>query len=362
MIKKAMLISLLLPAAFGVSQEAPVINGAVSKSGMVDTKITRGLNRYNRLVKIADSKGDFLCSLELSGYALRDVLDRIGIKKQNDGFDRPLDTFITAKGGGNRVLFSFGEVFLCGDEGPLLADSAKMILPHRHPPLNAGKNDPTVLLDVKKRNSIDLSVCISCHEGPTPPKLHFPKGWMLIAAQDGFAGRFVENLTEINVSQVGIEVKDTRATSRDSVVETPTIIGPDGRKHAFELSDFEKLPRVMVRDAGIGEGKGYRGIATWEGVPLKGLLRHLLPEGTDPQNTYVLVTAVDGYRAVYSGMEVFNSLDEKCALLIDRKNGDPMGKGAGLYNIIPRSDFFVDRNVRMVKEIRLLIVGDTRKN
>jgi DMSO/TMAO reductase YedYZ molybdopterin-dependent catalytic subunit len=140
------------------------------------------------------------------------------------------------------------------------------------------------------------------------------------------------------------------------LVETPTIIGPDGKAHSFVLEDYQKLPRQKVEDVGIGIGRGYRGAGVWEGPPMKELLRFLLPnDSIDPRDTYVLVTGADGYRASFSGAEVFNRSAEKCVLLIDRKNGEALGKGSGLYTAIQRSDFFVDRNVRMVAEIRLIV-------
>jgi len=358
MLKNYLLCSLLLPAVFSAPQAPPSIGGAVSKPALLDAKAVKGLDRHKRMVKVANSEGNFLCSLEVSGYALKDVLDRCGVKKEEDGFDRPLDVVVTAKGrNGGRALFSYGEVFLTSDEGPLLADSARMILPTHHGPLNAGKNDPTiVMLDIKKRDAISLESCASCHHAPSLEKLHFPKGWLLVAANDGFPGRYVEDLTEVTVQQSGIKVEaPPRGASKDMLVESPTIIGPDGKSYPLVLEDYQKLPRQSAEDVGVGIGRGYRGVSLWEGAPLKGLLQPLLPSGVDPRSTYVLVTGADGYRASFSGVEVFNNSADKCVLLIDKKNGQVLGKGSGAFTAIQRIDFFVDRNVRMVKEIRLVV-------
>jgi len=357
MFKTYLSVALFMSGLVCFSQSMPTITGAVARPGVVDAKTLRGLNKYNRLVKIADANGKFLASLEVSGYALKDVLERKEVKKQDDGFDKPMDIFITAKGqGGKSVLFSYGEVFLSDDEGVILADSARMVLPHRHPPLNVGKNDPTILLDIKRRGSINLDSCVSCHNGDGYDELYFPKGWLLISAQDGFAGRFVEYLTEINIAQVGIKATDTRRSGgRDSFIESPTIVGPDGKNHEFKADDFQKLPRLKMEDAGVGLGTGFRGIRVWEGAPLKGMLQHLVPQDVDPRSTYVLVTAADGYRSLFSGAEVFCKADEKCVLIIDRRDGKALERGQGQYAMLPRGDFYADRHVRMVKEIRLVI-------
>ena len=359
MLKNYILCSLLLPALFDAPQAPPSIGGAVSKPTLLDAKAVKGLDRHKRMVKVANKEGNFICSLEVSGYALKDVLDRAVIKKADDGFDRPLDLIITAQGrDGGSALFSYGEVFLTSDEGPLLADSARMILPTHHGPLNAGKNDPTIMLDIKKRDAISLTSCESCHHGPPPESLHFPKGWLLVAANDGFPGRCVEDLFQIKVVQSGIKVEPPpRGSSKDMLVDSPTIIGPDGKAHTFAADDYQKLPKQTVTDIGIGIGRGYRGVSVWEGAPLRDALRLLLQDGRiDPRDTYVLVTGGDGYRASFSGYEIFSNTADKCVLLIDRKDGKELGKGSGAFTAVQRTDFYVDRNVRMVKEIRLVVV------
>ena len=180
-----------------------------------------------------------------------------------------------------------------------------------------------------------------------------------MAANDGFPGRYVEELTEIKVAQSGIKVEaPTRGYSRDMLVESPTIIGPDGKTPKFALEDYRELPKQTVADVGIGIDRGYRGVSVWEGAPLKEMLKSLLPDGSiDTRNTYVLVTGGDGYRASFSGSEVFNNSADKCVLLIDRKDGQALGKGSGTFTAVQRTDFYVDRNVRMVKEIRLIVVN-----
>ena len=356
--KNVSLIPLFLSAALCAAQQAPAIVGAVAKVGPVAPAETKSLDRHKRAVKIADAGGGFLGTLELSGFSLKDLLEGRGVVKEDDGFNRPLDMIVTVRGkGGALAVFSFGEVFLAGDEGVLLADGARMILPTHHPPLEDPENDPTTaVLDLKSRAGIDLGGCASCHDGEACQALYFPTGWVLTSARDGFGGRFVENPAEIAVRQVGVKVEGKRDLSREAVVELPSIVGPDGKTHPFSAAEYKKQPRITMADAGIGQGKGYRGISSWEGAPLKNMLRHLLPKGHDPKNTYVLVTAADGYRSTFSGTEVFWSSDERCVLLVDKKNGRALGRGQGLYMVMPRADFFVDRSVRMVAEIRLVLV------
>ena len=351
---RTLALSLFTLGLVAAAPKGPQLTGALAKPGALDAATLQGLPTYRRLVKIATPDGQYRCSMEVEGYALRDVLDRRTLKKQEDGFNRPLDTFVTVKGrNGVQALFSHGETFLAGDEGPLLVEKARLILPHHHEPLKAGKNDPTVLLNAAGRQGINLASCIGCHEGPKPPALSFPKGWLVVSPQDAFGGRFVEEVQEIALRQVGTPVKDTRATAKNAFVEAPSVVGPDGKAFTLGTERFQQLPRSAMKDATFGLGRGFHGLNTWEGASLDALLRPLLPAGTDPRKTYVVVTAEDGYRAVYSGSEVFLAAPEKGVLLVDRKNGAALGKGSGRYTTLSRTDFYIDRDVRMVKEIRL---------
>ena len=65
------------------------------------------------------------------------------------------------------------------------------------------------------------------------------------------------------------------------------------------------------------------------------------------------LAARDGYRVLLSGSEVFAAPDGRGVFLADWRDGKPLGPGSGRYHVVPRSDFFTDREVRMVKEIRI---------
>jgi hypothetical protein len=59
---------------------------------------------------------------------------------------------------------------------------------------------------------------------------------------------------------------------------------------------------------------------------------------------------VDGYRCVYTFSEVFNRNDQAEVLLIE----DPENQDGGTFRFFPAGDFFSDRAVKAVSEIRLL--------
>ncbi len=339
----------------GAPSHGVSVRGCVANEGPLAASRTAGLPIMRRLVKVADEDGAYRCTMEVDGYSLKDVLERFDVKKKtNDGFDRPLDTYITVAGrAGHPVLLSYSEVFFAGDGGPLLVEKARLVLPHHHQPLKPGKANPTVLMDLAKRDALDLTSCAVCHHGGKLPLLSVPKGWLLVVPQDGYGARFVEDIAEIAVKQVGISVKADLEASKTALVETPEFVGLDGSKVDLTRALFEKTAQHSWRDAAFGLGMGFHEIRKWEGADLGSLLRPLLPAETDLRSVWVLVTAADGYRVLYSGAEIFTAPEGRGVVLVDRINDAPMGAGSGRYHAVPRADFYADRDVRMVKEIRI---------
>ncbi len=348
----------LLAASLGAAAPHAVdVRGCVTPEGLLRPATTRGLPQARRLVKVAASDGTYRCAIEIEGWPLKDVLDRLKpAKKTDDGFDRPLDTFIVVTGrDGRKALFSWSEVFMGGDGGPILASRSRLILPHHHDPLPRLAKNPTVLLDGAGRDRVDLKACASCHDGGSLLRLALPKGMLLAAPQDGFGGRFVEDVAKVEIRQVGIPVKADRAAGKKACVEVPELVGPDGARTPLDEARFKAGAPATARDAAFGEGRGYHGIRAWSGVDLGSLLKGMLPAGQDPRACFVLVTAADGYRSVFSGSEVFLAPEGRSVLLADRIDAKPLEAGSGRYHAVPRADFYIDRDVRMVKEIRLVV-------
>ena len=113
--------------------------------------------------------------------------------------------------------------------------------------------------------------------------------------------------------------------------------------------------RAGGADDGIGLGRGFHGHRSFEGASLAALLKSKLPAGTDPGLLFVVVTASDGYRSLYSGGEVLLSRLPENVLLVDTEGGKPLLRKSGRLESYARADFFVDRSVRNLAEVRVLI-------
>jgi hypothetical protein len=211
------------------------LRGCLAHPGPLDAAATQGLPAIHHLIKVAGPGGAYRCALAVEGFSLRDILARLGVKKQvDDGFDRPLDLFVTVTGHtGQRALLSYSEIFFAADGGPLLADKARLILPHKHDRLEPAGGDPTVILDSAGRDALDLAGCAACHDGTPLITLSVPKGWLLTVPQDGYGARFVEDVAEITVQQVGTRVAADKAAAKGGFVAEPSLVGPDATRTAL---------------------------------------------------------------------------------------------------------------------------------
>ncbi len=338
-----------------VAPSAPVLKGCVIKEGTVDPGT---LPVVRTLAKIAATSGEYRATLEAEGVTLSALLEKAEVKKKvNDGFGRPLDTFVVVTGrSGQRALFSWGELFARGDTGPVLAERLRLRVPSHHEAIDA-KVYPATLFDAPVREKLDLKSCQACHEGPKPARLDMPRGFCLVVPEDGFGGRFVEDVVEIRVEQVGITVQADKESGKktpdDAFVAAPVLVGRDGKTVEVGAEKLAGVARRQAADATIGMGRGFHGVKKWDGVDLGEAIRALLPGEAIGRDVWVLVTALDGYRSLYSGSEVFAPRRGEGVLLADRENGEPLGPGSGRCKTVATGDFFIDRGVRLVKEIRV---------
>jgi hypothetical protein len=96
-----------------------------------------------------------------------------------------------------------------------------------------------------------------------------------------------------------------------------------------------------------------------EGVPLAALLRASKAMPAEPLRgarlaSYVLVTARDGYRAVYSLAELDPTLGNRKVLLVDRCDGKPLDEDDGPLRLIAPEDARPARWVRQVQSIAVV--------
>lgn len=124
------------------------------------------------------------------------------------------------------------------------------------------------------------------------------------------------------------------------------------------MEEISKVPagkeRANYETIFYGRGRGIHSTTPFNGFLLKDVLQpyfKLTPEVL--RSGYFVVASVDGYRCVYTFSEVFNRNDQAELLLIE----DPDNQDGGAFRLFPAGDFFSDRAVKAVSEIKLLMIN-----
>ena len=350
--------ALALPAG-GESPDAGIaLTGSVKKPQFFDAASLAGFPRQRLHVKLSGPTGAYRATVEADGVALKDLVERAEVgKAMDDNFDRPLDLAVVVTGrDGRKALFSWGELFLAGDSGAaVLADRLRPFMPHHHEPVAQQAIASGAWLGPEARASLDISGCAGCHEAGKVPKVEVPRGICLVPTRDATGRRFVEDVVSIEVRQAGFPAPPQRKDLADPWVEAASLVLPGGKKIALTTKATKGLRRVEGEDDGIGLGRGFRGHSRFAGPSLAALLKSSLPAGTDPGLLFVVVTAKDGYRSLYSGGEILLSRLPENVVLVDTEDGKPLIRKSGRLKSVVRFDFFVDRSVRSVSEVRCFV-------
>ncbi|MCP4896400.1 MAG: hypothetical protein GY906_05440 [bacterium] len=339
--------------AAAAAAEAQIrITGSVKTPMAVSQSDLAAMRQAKDKIRLGTPEGQYRATFEVSGPSLWSVLEKVQIeKKVADGFDRPIDLLVVVKGRqGHEALFSIGELQMGNLSGRvLLADRIRHIIPHHHeevPPL--AEQDGWLNAGVRKALSVPED-CVGCHAEEKVPAVDIPRGVCLIAAGDSWPPRFVEDVVEISIRQVGITVP---VHMKKGTAAQPSIrfVRLDGSSVALHSSAMLSLGAESFSDATFGMGRGFHGIHSWTGLPLSSLVAAQIPAGTDLDRLWILVTAADGYRIVLSGKEVFTSPNG--VILATTEDDQPLGERGPMRLVVP-ADFYIDRSVHSVQEIRL---------
>ncbi len=145
---------------------------------------------------------------------------------------------------------------------------------------------------------------------------------------------------------------ETQSTGH-SANKSLRISGEVERQLNLSGDDLAKLPRRSVRAKDHG-GKE----SEFEGAPLVEALKQAgvkFGEGLRGKNLelYLVVEAVDGYRAVYALPELDPAYTDKVVLLADKRDGKPMDAREGPLRIIAPDE---KRQARWVRQVASLVI------
>ncbi|MDY0297635.1 MAG: hypothetical protein RB296_09990 [Acidobacteriota bacterium] len=291
-----------------------VVDGEVANPGPVNLDT---LPRHVVTVRLAyqhHAGREFVGAYRVEGVSLFDMLSHSRISKTDkDTFPPPLDLYLEIRDDrGGVVLVSWGEIFFAR-------------IPHRI--LVATRVSPIMPTKIKTACAV-------------------PESSLLVCADDLYDVRNLSAPRRITVRSAQVTIPIRRGMAYVSSREIKlNAFGED----AGILRDSSRFPeKISQHTVFFGRGRGFHGFHDFSGWDLSVLLgRYINPEPEFLAAGYLVVTAVDGYRVVFSAAEVFNRNDGNAFMLVD----GALCENKGPWSLFPGPDFFSDRAISGIEGI-----------
>jgi hypothetical protein len=264
----------------------------------------------------------FVGAYQYHGYSLYDILNHVEIDKANkEDFGPIIDLYVTVEGqDGEKTVVSWGEIFYPAN---------------RHQVLVATHVTPIVPSKTK-----DM--------WPLPGKSK------LIAGLDLYTHRNIISPESITVHSLRAEYEVKRDMEK---LYAPAIdlIDKNGNKIKRVKELEENIPISDYPTTFYGRGRGIHGITNFKGYLVKDMLykEYPLSPGKIKHGIFT-IAASDGYRGAFTYSEIMNRNDQSETILIDKGEGADKGR----YRLFQSADFFSDRAIKAVKEIRLELANE----
>ncbi len=251
------------------------------------------------------------------GVLLRDILGRAGmiyVRKWEPG------VYIRVKGeSGREAVFSFGEIFYS----------------------SSGRG---IFLAYEKNNHF-----IETGDGVGE----------LVIATDVRAGRFISGVKEISVERVNLPLSayddKKKQVVRPFTKSFVMIDQRSGEDREFKAEDLHVLPVVQIRHALMaGDCEGFNGVHGSEGPLLRSVLEWFdLDWENRDYSRFVVVSSEDGFCAVFSIGELFNSRLDNNIIIAGKKNGKVLEPSTGFAASVVVEDSMGGRSVKRISRVEI---------
>ena len=292
------------------------IAGEIENPGKVDfSKLTKRSVIVKEALLNHDTSNRFIGAYRYDGYSLYDILsDRI-LKKKNAADFRPIiDLFVEIENSrGEKVLLSWGEIYYPNFlHNVIIATEVMRIVPS------------------KTKDLWPL---------PTESKL--------IVGQDLISERNISSPVKITVKSYDRSYKVNRDMSPLVSTQVNVFSGEN------IIDSFSSIPGTLQKETlhtiFYGKGRGIHSTQPFSGAYLKEYLAGKFKFNQANLRTGLVVCAgIDGYRSVYTFSEIMNRSDQAEIMLVPCPDENDGGK----FRIFPSCDFFSDRAVKALSEIR----------
>jgi hypothetical protein len=281
-----------------------------------------GLLAKTRLrVPEVSPRGEILGAYIYYGIPVIYIMEGVAPKiDETAAFDRPLDmAVIFTSASGQTAVFSYGELTMTDDRFPVtLAFHREPLMPSK---------DPGSYTRNKYMENLE--------------------GLRLICPREPDTSRYLDNV--VRMTLISVDTPDhllPRLQKGKKCVSTSIVCIDDGNEKPASYKNMETLNQSGWLRIGHGRGIKGDGLSTVSGYSLASFLKENFPgcNGDD----FFLVVGCDGYRALFSGREIFFTAAGKTFMLVNTINGKEPDTGKTIAAV---GDFFVDRDVWGVSHI-----------
>jgi hypothetical protein len=294
------------------------IAGEIENPGKVDFSKLQKRSVIVKETLLKESGGDaFVGAYRYDGYSLFDILNDRIIKKKNAAEFRPIiDLYVEIENSdGEKVILSWGEIYYPNFlHNSIIATNVARIVPSKTKdvwPLPA-KGKLVVANDLITERNI-----------PEPVKITV---------------KSFDRSIPVNRDITPLYSDDVKIYDREKMVERI-------------LTSSKKFQNETVHTVFYGRGRGIHSTQPFSGNYLKELLaQHFTFNSGNLKTGMVVLVGKDGYRSVYSYSEIVNRNDQAEVLLVPCEQE----KDGGKFRIFPSCDFFSDRAVKALSEIRYM--------
>lgn len=292
------------------------IAGEIGEPVKIDLK---KLRKHSVIVKetiLKNETDSFVGAYRYEGVSLYDILNEVVLKKANEKDFKPIiDLFVEVENANKeKVVLSWGEIYY-----PV----------HRHEVLIA-----TQVMRIVPSKTRELWT--------------LPETTKLVVGHDLITARNISQPVKITVKSYPLKGVDVQKDMKPLYSKDFRIT--DGKKTFETLTEYpagmamQNYPAIFY-----GRGKGIHSTQPFKGVLMKEILGKYFPVTNEKlmRGLFVAV-AKDGYRSVYTYSEIMNRNDQSELLLI----AHPELKDDAVFRLYPAMDFFSDRAVKALTEVR----------
>jgi hypothetical protein len=174
-----------------------------------------------------------------------------------------------------------------------------------------------------------------------------PETSKIIVSSDLLTERNISNPSKIIIRSANASFIVQKGLS-PMYAESFKLLAEDGKEIVIKEVP-KQLNKITYNTIFYGRGRGIHSTTPFAGYELKHVLAPYYKLSTENiQRGLFVVAGLDGYRVVLTYAELFNRNDQAEFLLLSDKND----KDGGCFRVFPAADFFSDRAVKSLSEIR----------